>query len=969
MSLPRAPTGTVGLRLVAELTEVDRDRHGIRLVRLVVPSAAHLIDRNSLHHVLRRPHDIHTHPGAMLPAALPALRAHAVRVVSPMCPAPRAVYFRQRPSGELLELLHHPSETAEALSMKREMISAHQLVGLESRTVQRRHRRRTTSTLESLSSLHGFDSSGFDGAEDADGSGGTWRTLESDAGGTGRATYAVGAHGRRKLWSVRKAFVYEDDAADDDGGSAALVRREVNTSAVFDRKRTLHSIRQRAYVHPMPHAPESAEMRRAGARVQSITGREFWPRTPTQTTWSLLAVRPATAGHAGEPCADDDGLGTSGRRCRRALHDAVALVRRDFVRAPITNPEPGARPATPPPERKRSCDPSAMGNIPPSCRGLDCAIEVALQAKACPGYLVRVEAWIATHCQGRAVANCGPMFNALGMVANADVPHAVQAQHMLAHHLPRTSLDSLPRSAIVAVGTLREPSSDLLATLSRLIPNGSPRRAAHARRSLMLAAAAAAGRAQRRGPLDAAAHAAVSNISHSVLGHHEAVLDADRRWIARHTEAASSADAIWARMSHHARQAWTAHHHQLRADSLRWAIDQGKWASHEAEAREALAFQCLERAPDYDADEETEHYVALVASVHALGELRHAHPHHLRLVHHALRHRSQPVVQAAAEALRHLPHATSEAALLELVRTSTDRHVLKMALRTMRRWHAIGDESVHRLFDEWARRWKAHGEMGGGGAVDCVATCVRRRCNPHAHRRRCSDECSRQCEEDSRTRDELRDTLAQHTAGRTTWYDPDAYEHHPTHLGDVAAASHGHGHGGGTMAVASPPHLPTMAAAANRSQFGGRGGPVRTPEGRGRRRLFDWSKVDFDQLSLTFVDLQITLPGNLNVLERAGFEVAPLGKFFGIEIKVDIENSGWLRIGLFGGGFGVRFIDEGSALLYPGFSVFEMFYAGFRFKCAPMPPPHRTTRHRPFLPGRATPLTFTMPTTLTPRQV
>ena len=131
-------------------------------------------------------------------------------------------------------------------------------------------------------------------------------------------------------------------------------------------------------------------------------------------------------------------------------------------------------------------------------------------------------------------------------------------------------LDHLPRTGVIALGTIEAPTDELVQALARLVPNGAPRRAygtkghPHLRRNFLLAVSTVAGAAQRGAPHVEATHAALSNISHAIVGHHHAMLEADAQWHALHEQARSIALHTWSRMNHDAREAWVAHHHQLK---------------------------------------------------------------------------------------------------------------------------------------------------------------------------------------------------------------------------------------------------------------------------------------------------------------------------------------------------------------------------------------------------------------------
>ena len=264
-----------------------------------------------------------------------------------------------------------------------------------------------------------------------------------------------------------------------------------------------------------------------------------------------------------------------------------------------------------------------------------------------------------------------------------------------------------------------------------------------------------------------------------------------------------------------------------------------------------------------------------------------------------LEHRSAHVKQAAVETLRDLEHPSSEAPLLRLLEHETDRHVRKMAFRTMHGCGVLADGTIDKLLSEWQQR---RADVRGHG---CVAACVRSTCNPHAHREDCRAKCKRQCAHEHTNHDELENLLRKHTKGRRLY----RVEEHDEGYQEVTAV------------------LPDASSAAYRVM------PLdaaRRHHLRGRQ-LFDWDNINFDEFSLTFLDLRIKLPGGLDMHEEMGMQVKKVS-FFGIKVDVVIDNRGWIRIGLFGGGFGVHFVDEGSAVFIPGFGSFELFYGGFRFK-------------------------------------
>ena len=191
--------GAVELELDAELTEVDVDADGTRLVELVVPAAAQLRDRDGLRHKLRRPYDVQSF----------------------------AAYYRQDSHGRLLEVHYHPREHWQALNMKKELISAQQLIGITE------HEGGTASRPQA------------------------WTEQESDAGGTAEASYSMFAEERTEGRRLRSRSGSEETATVRSARtlvvhkrlayyeSEPMVRRELNTTAVLHPNETAVSLTQR----------------------------------------------------------------------------------------------------------------------------------------------------------------------------------------------------------------------------------------------------------------------------------------------------------------------------------------------------------------------------------------------------------------------------------------------------------------------------------------------------------------------------------------------------------------------------------------------------------------------------------------------------------------------------------------------------------------------------------------------------
>ena len=100
----------------------------------------------------------------------------------------------------------------------------------------------------------------------------------------------------------------------------------------------------------------------------------------------------------------------------------------------------------------------------------------------------------------------------------------------------------------------------------------------------------------------------------------------------------------------------------------------------------------------------------------------------------------------------------------------------------------------------------------------------------------------------------------------------------------------------------------------------------------GRRLQIDWSNVDFDDFSLTFIDIVLTHPP-LDWYKEYG-DRALFGDLggAGIEISATSNNMAWLRVGLFGGGFGLDLDNRGYAGAFLISLEIPIIDAGVQFK-------------------------------------
>ena len=291
----------------------------------------------------------------------------------------------------------------------------------------------------------------------------------------------------------------------------------------------------------------------------------------------------------------------------------------------------------------------------------------------------------------------GTSRSARGRRSTTNEPHAAAATKQI---------EQIPRAAYMAAITWRAPCPSLVNTLASLVkeaeaigPEDSaagpaegenaeeekegvpPRR----RTSLGAAAAAAAATPATHEPgaqrlllvaaavakhaaTKSAATAAVDVIHTAVRDRLRAAIEASKKWDAVHARASQAAHFHWHQtLTHHEREGWVQHHAQLkRGPALRWAAQRkAHWQRHETDAKEALRVIQLHADPDYSEPQELDDTRALIASLRASGNLglMEDHPHAQTLMQATsacLDHRSAPVVEAAADALRSHPHPTTE---------------------------------------------------------------------------------------------------------------------------------------------------------------------------------------------------------------------------------------------------------------------------------------------------------------------
>ena len=224
-------------------------------------------------------------------------------------------------------------------------------------------------------------------------------------------------------------------------------------------------------------------------------------------------------------------------------------------------------------------------------------------------------------------------------------------------------------------------------------------------------------------------------------------------------------------------------------------------------------------------------------------------------IHSAAKHRSADVKDAAIDAMRAAAHVSSEPELVVLARDETEKSVRIAALQVLSESPALQQSTVEQLLNMWDSR-PSH-TIGR-----CTRTCVQAACHPHVHTDQCRETCHQQCKEQRLVFGELHALLRKHLPGRP-------------------------------KATTSGKAMAAMSSSS-----------------RGRElQIIDWHTVDFNKFTLTFVDLNVQFQPKINQEHDLGFRLgsgdSDIG-FFGFKTHLVVDNSAWLRIGLFDGGFGVR---------------------------------------------------------------
>ena len=475
------------------------------------------------------------------------------------------------------------------------------------------------------------------------------------------------------------------------------------------------------------------------------------------------------------------------------------------------------------------------------------------------------------------------------------------------------------------------------------------------------------------------AERAVASVTSVLRSNLEFAATARDQFAAMRSEAAVDELATWEATADEHREDIVARHHHLRPAGLRWAVENGQYPRLEREARVQHRYAHTMRHPFYSPVADSAHERHAGTLLRALNNAEGRLGSHTPLVSPWLRHHKESLSTAAVDALR--PHEGHEAEALLL--GTLERHVhpdglhaspqlVGRILEVLGGWKTVGSAS----FSEALRhllRLPLHGpDPSDADATHarCTRACASR-CNRVQHLQQCSADCSVRCRREQETHEALRQLVLRGMG-------PDAHGvekvalllnvHAPgadPSVRSVLRTYYGvHVPSFGREAVdvegAEPPitsFSPVAPIAARRLQSSSAYDADTEPEPRAdcsaslsadeRRRCqliasaavsgskspFDFAgNVSFNDWSLTFIDVVLS---HQPFLWKKFYGKRDLFGDFGgagVGMELRVRNSVWVRLGLFGGGFGVDFDNFawiGAEVLGIRLSLFK---AQFRLK-------------------------------------
>lgn len=401
-------------------------------------------------------------------------------------------------------------------------------------------------------------------------------------------------------------------------------------------------------------------------------------------------------------------------------------------------------------------------------------------------------------------------------------------------------------------------------------------------------------------------------------------LDVDAHWDALHNTTHHEAEQLWERLDPGTQHDWVRHSSHLSRRALQWAHHTGHYDALVEHGKVTLHRAQAQRHPAFNPGGESISHDRVVTALRAVqnGGVREAVP----MVHACLAHRADPIIVAAAGTLAALDDVGAEGPLLPLLsrtygKCSDDDDSPYVSERILR---ALKDTSGHVRDDtisEAVRLLLRHptpqlAAEGGSAVLHCAKDCVQH-CNPFEALGHCKQRCKRCCTPQVHAYNHMRQLLRRaaeqnaHGSLRTALrrHLPHA---HPTHHRWAAhAASH----------VASDALIPPPGRRlygfddflADAKEFFGEAEDFRE---KAQSYLDVYlNKIDqiadaLDMVSLTFIDL--VLQHKSVKFDKFWGKMDLLGSFGGAGGygEVVVKNSAWLRVGLFGGGFGLELSNK-----------------------------------------------------------
>ena len=832
-------------------------------------------------------------------------------------------FFLQEADGTIAHVFHHPKETEESLSSKRLLVSYLQLP------------RSSPNVTASPMSRLGRRAQ----TKDAPASAQQWHASERDAYGEADVIYLrrQGLFGRKIL---RKQLHWRPGSGRPEG-----LTQMSNVSAVIDQ----HSdaplrIESAMSLHfeQLPHEQQiKGTIKRGGGTGLSSKQLDYLPKAPTRVSFSYVPrstlkrrqlstsptpprldaslFRRAPLEHVPAPPSEAEIASRRGRHkngravhktaedeevpCSEVLGRAKQLVgcAAVYVSPPVRSSQKQKRP---------------------------CVHELHMLSHSCPSIptvpLIE-EALLAPRCVETGA--CVGLINALDLIASAEPERKNRSEAALARFVRAAGTARIHGAEIgIAVSRFHPPSEALLQALHDITVQAGHTLAVG---PMLLAAADAAGRA-------APNSFAAARIEQHVLGYLEHAKGADAaRWERVHDDVRRSSEKQWRKMHAEEREHWVRHHTHLNRKAFEWELAAGRYVEHEEHARAMLERSHRLRHPDYDNELEILSMHGVVLGLRALQNLNHSR--HADAICRCFGHRSEMVLDAAAQALAASESEVAETGLLSMLARQYDggatahRKSPKLTLRALRSllaWKGVSTRTIVEVVRHLLEKpLYLEGLVGHERAhTSCVKRC-KRHCNPHGGKANCHQRCKERCKHDIEARGLLRTLVREgmarssdaisHVRSAVDAHAPNAHpSHHKWHQWLIKSGHYSKRGANSSLLMADASVL--NGSAANDSAHG-------------RSLQLIWDKIDFNSFSLTFVVINLAhIPITFDQFwgERNLFD----GKGAGLYMNANVENSLQTTIGLFGGSFGLSLDNTAKAGVELIILNVDIFRAALQFK-------------------------------------